>query len=231
MTDDAPRPAEQAEPAQAQFAQADLEWGEDGAPRSRRFGDVYYSLADGLAESRAVYLHGCGLPEAWRGRTRFVAGELGFGSGLNIVALLDLWARERPPGGRLQVFSVEAFPMSAAEAARALDAWPELAATARLLLDRWPGRARGFHRVDLPELDAVLDVAVMDAAEALARQRSGEVCLAVGLHGGYGSAQRMYVKRGYVPDGSGAWYRDAPCAPYAPCANDDDLVLYMKKAL
>ncbi len=168
MTDDAPRPAEQAEPAQAQFAQADLEWGEDGAPRSRRFGDVYYSLADGLAESRAVYLHGCGLPEAWRGRTRFVAGELGFGSGLNIVALLDLWARERPPGGRLQVFSVEAFPMSAAEAARALDAWPELAATARLLLDRWPGRARGFHRVDLPELDAVLDVAVMDAAEALA---------------------------------------------------------------
>ena len=72
---------------------------------------------------------------------------------------------------------------------------------------------------------------LMDAAEALARQRSGEVCLAVGLHGGYGSAQRMYVKRGYVPDGSGAWYRDAPCAPYAPCANDDDLVLYMKKAL
>ena len=72
---------------------------------------------------------------------------------------------------------------------------------------------------------------LMDAAESLARRRSGEVCLGVGLHSGYGSAQRMYAKRGYVPDGSGVWYRNAPCAPYGPCANDDDLVLYMKKAL
>lgn len=72
---------------------------------------------------------------------------------------------------------------------------------------------------------------LMDVAEALAARRAGRVCLAVGLHGGYGSAQRMYVKRGYVPDGSGAWYRNAPCEPYGPCANDDDLVLYMDKAL
>ena len=33
-----------------------LDWSEPGAPRSRRFGDVYYSLEDGLAESRAVFL-------------------------------------------------------------------------------------------------------------------------------------------------------------------------------
>ena len=70
---------------------------------------------------------------------------------------------------------------------------------------------------------------LMDVAEDLAAGRADRVCLAVGLHGGYGSAQRMYVKRGYVFDGSGAWYRDAPCPPYAPCANDDDLVLYMVK--
>lgn len=31
------------------------------------------------------------------------------------------------------------------------------------------------------------------------------VCIGVGLHAGYGSAQRMYVKRGYIPDGTGVW--------------------------
>lgn len=43
----------------------------------------------------------------------------------------------------------------------------------------------------------------MDIAEKIAFERSDEVCIGVGLHGGYGSAQRMYVKRGYIPDGSG----------------------------
>ncbi|WP_374471521.1 tRNA (5-methylaminomethyl-2-thiouridine)(34)-methyltransferase MnmD [Phenylobacterium sp.] len=145
-----------------------LAWGEDGQPRSRLFGDVYFSTEDGLAETRAVFLQGCGLPDAWAGRRRFVVGELGFGTGLNILALLDLWRRHRPPGGVLHVFSVEAFPITAAEAGRAHARWPELAEVARLLVARWPGRARGLHRVDLPELGAVLDLAVLDVREALA---------------------------------------------------------------
>ncbi len=48
---------------------------------------------------------------------------------------------------------------------------------------------------------------------------------------GYGSAQRMYVKRGYIPDGSGVWYQDKICAPHGDCKNDDDLVLYLSKKL
>ena len=72
---------------------------------------------------------------------------------------------------------------------------------------------------------------LMDAAERIAREYADTVYLGVGLHSGYGSAQRMYVKRGYVPDGTGVWYRDQICDPYAPCANDDDLVLYLSKKL
>lgn len=72
---------------------------------------------------------------------------------------------------------------------------------------------------------------ILDAAEQAAGQFSGTVTLGVGLHSGYGSAQRMYVKRGYIPDGSGVWYRDRPLAQYAPCVNDDDLVLYFSKTL
>lgn len=146
-----------------------LRWGEDGLPRSGRFGDVYFSSDDGLAESRAVFLAGCGLPEAWAARQRFSVGELGFGTGLNIAALLVLWSKIRPPGGRLTIFSIEAFPVSREDAARALGRWPELAPVAALLLARWPRRARGFHRLDLPELGATLDLAVMEAQAALSQ--------------------------------------------------------------
>lgn len=72
---------------------------------------------------------------------------------------------------------------------------------------------------------------LMDVAEQIASDYSDTVCLGVGLASGYGSAQRMYVKRGYIPDGSGVWYRDEVCPPYADCCNDDDLVLYLSKVL
>ena len=73
---------------------------------------------------------------------------------------------------------------------------------------------------------------LMDAAEGIAGRYSDTVCLGVGLCGSYGSAQRMYVKRGYIPDGSGVWYRDEPCIQYETvCTVDDDLILYLYKAL
>ena len=145
-----------------------LVWRDDGLPQSALYGDVYFSSTDGLAETRAVFLAGCDLPAAWRGRDRFVVGELGFGTGLNIAALLDLWRREKTPGQRLHVFSIEAHPITRDEAARALAVWPELGEAAQVLLDHWPGRARGFHRIDLPGFDATFDLAVMNVEDALA---------------------------------------------------------------
>ncbi len=145
-----------------------LIWSDSGQPRSRLYGDVYFSAEDGLAETRAVFLDGCGLPGAWAGRRRFVVGELGFGTGLNVAALLALWAGARPAGGTLSIFSVEAHPISREEAARALAHWPELAGVTAPLLARWPGAARGVHRVDLPEFGATLDMAVMDVEAAIA---------------------------------------------------------------
>lgn len=145
-----------------------LDWTSDGQPRSKLYDDVYFSAEDGLAEARAVFLEGCGLPGGWAGRRRFVVGELGFGTGLNLAALLDLWRRTRPADGVLHVFSVEAHPITRDEAARALGRWPELAQVAGPLLARWPGRARGVHRVELPD-GVIFDLAVMDVGEALSR--------------------------------------------------------------
>ena len=72
---------------------------------------------------------------------------------------------------------------------------------------------------------------ILDAAEKKAAQLSDQVQLGVGLHCGYGPAQRIYAKRGYVPDGTGVWYKDSQLDPYADCRNDDDLVLYLVKDL
>src|SRR5579864_8113654 len=98
----------------------------DGVPRSSRYGDVYFSREGGLAESRAVFLAGCGLPQRWSDRRRFTVAELGFGTGLNVLALLDLWRTHGRAAGQLSIFSVEAEPLTADEAARALSTWPEL---------------------------------------------------------------------------------------------------------
>lgn len=137
-----------------------LTWTDEDAPRSGRFGDVYFSREDGLAETRAVFLAGCGLPDAWAGRKHFTVAELGFGTGLNIATLLDLWRKARPEGGRLHIFSVEGYPLTREEAARALAAWPELAGPLEALLAAWPAPTPGLHRMDLPGFDATLDLAI-----------------------------------------------------------------------
>ncbi|MBQ7306084.1 MAG: GNAT family N-acetyltransferase [Clostridia bacterium] len=73
---------------------------------------------------------------------------------------------------------------------------------------------------------------IMDVAEQIAAKYADTVCLGVGLSREYGTAQRMYAKRGYIPDGSGVWYQDKQCVQYETvCIVDDDLVLYMAKEL
>jgi len=72
---------------------------------------------------------------------------------------------------------------------------------------------------------------LMDIAEQIASEYGDTVWLGVGLHSGYGSAQRMYCKRGYIPDGTGVWYGDKVAEPYQNYCNDDELVLYFSKKL
>ena len=73
---------------------------------------------------------------------------------------------------------------------------------------------------------------LMDVAEQIAAQHADTVCLGVGLSREYGTAQRMYVKRGYIPDGSGVWYQNEQCVQYETnCTVDDDLVLFLSKKL
>jgi GNAT superfamily N-acetyltransferase len=68
---------------------------------------------------------------------------------------------------------------------------------------------------------------LLDALEAAAAERSGAVGLGVGLYADYGAAQRLYVRRGYVPDGRGLMYANRPVAPGSEVRVDDDATLMM----
>lgn len=69
--------------------------------------------------------------------------------------------------------------------------------------------------------------ALLDVAEAAAFARAPAVGIAVGLYAAYGPAQRLYVKRGYVPDGRGVTAHGAPVAEGATVGVDDDLLLWL----
>ncbi|MEP7209367.1 MAG: tRNA (5-methylaminomethyl-2-thiouridine)(34)-methyltransferase MnmD [Alphaproteobacteria bacterium] len=143
-----------------------LDWPDPSTPRSAETDDVYFS-GDGLAEKRAVFLEGCGLPDGWQGRERFAIGELGFGTGLAFLAAWDLWRRNRPsPTARLNFLSFERALMSAADAARIHAAWPELAEPSRQLVARWPDRARGVQRIALDD-GVTLTLCIDEIASAL----------------------------------------------------------------
>ena len=138
-----------------------------GAPRVVDFDDIYFATEDGLAESEAVFLSGCGLPDAWRGRRRFTIGELGFGTGLNFFAALQAWKNTSEPGAWLDFVSLEGFPLSKAQATDALQRWPGLAHLTEPLLNAWPERARGVRRIILPDFRTRLTLHVDDVLLAL----------------------------------------------------------------
>ena len=134
-----------------------LDWRDESIPVSRRFDDPYFSLAGGLDETRHVFLTGNGLPD--RFHDGFRIAELGFGTGLNLLAVLQA---HRGPG-HLHYTSFEAFPLPAPDIYRALTAFPELAEIAQPFLQQW---AEGATTLHFPNLTA--RIILGDAREMLA---------------------------------------------------------------
>ncbi len=107
-----------------------LDWRDGTIPVSRHFDDPYFSAHDGLAETRHVFLAGNDLPA--RLHPGFQVAELGFGTGLNLLALALA-----NPGLAIGFTSFEAFPLPAADIARALAHFPPARAVAEPFLDAW----------------------------------------------------------------------------------------------
>ena len=142
--------------SQSGSSQSALSWRDGVIPVSTRFDDPYFSLNDGLAETRHVFLHGNDLPA--RLIPGFHVAELGFGTGLNLLALALI--TQTPT----RFTSFEAFPLPAPDIARALDHFPQARAVAEPFLTAW---GLGHTRFQLGHIEA--EIILGDARDTLAR--------------------------------------------------------------
>ena len=141
---------------------ADLDWRDNVIPVSTRFDDPYFSLDNGLAETRHVFLDGNHLPA--RFAPGFHIAELGFGTGLNLLTVWKAWD-ESGQTTPLSFTTFEAFPMSTAEMQKALTAFPELSDYATRLVTAYA------EDPTLATLDGIhAHVVIGDARETLTTQ-------------------------------------------------------------
>ncbi|SFO28199.1 tRNA 5-methylaminomethyl-2-thiouridine biosynthesis bifunctional protein [Variovorax sp. PDC80] len=146
-------------------------WRTDGTPHSERFGDIYHTEAGALAQSRHVFLGGCGLPAAWAGQPRWRILETGFGLGLNFLATWAAWRADPARPRLLHFVSIEAWPVAAESLLRAAGAYEELAPLARELAARWHGLLPGFHRLAFDDGRVLLTLCVGAVQTMLRAQR------------------------------------------------------------
>jgi len=103
----------------------------------------------------------------------------------------------------------------------------------------WVSNYRPFAERQVPEISDLnvlpacrrqgIGNALLDRAESAASSRSNVVGLGVGLSSDYGAAQRVYVRRGYLPDGRGVMYNNQPVEPGATIRIDDDAALMLTR--
>ncbi len=140
---------------------AELEWRDGIIPIATQFDDPYFSLDDGLAETEYVFLGGNDLP------ARFVDGfhiaELGFGTGLNLLAAWRAWVQSGQKG-RLHYTSFEAYPMEIAAMAKATSVWPELCGYSEDMISHLMD---GSFQIETPNLSA--KIIIGDARETVAK--------------------------------------------------------------
>ncbi|WP_201628203.1 tRNA (5-methylaminomethyl-2-thiouridine)(34)-methyltransferase MnmD [Psychrobacter maritimus] len=163
---------------------AKIAWQTDDAgnqvPVSGEFGDVYFSHADGLAESRHVFLAHNQLPERLANladKQCFTIAELGFGTGLNFLATWQLWRqlRAKKPhltSARLHFITTEKYPIPLNDLTQILALWaqraPELAKLIEQLLANYPPLIAGCHRLNFIDDNITLDIWLGDAGDSLA---------------------------------------------------------------
>jgi len=135
---------------------AELRWSDD-LPTSTHYNDRYFSVDDGLEESRYVFIDGANVRGQWQRAqqqklTDSSIMELGFGSGLNFLATLDAWQHWRnkqptAPLTSLRYYAIEKHPMRRADLKRTLQRWHRRLPVSQQLIDRFPPRIRGQHRL------------------------------------------------------------------------------------
>ncbi|HIF9551426.1 TPA: bifunctional tRNA (5-methylaminomethyl-2-thiouridine)(34)-methyltransferase MnmD/FAD-dependent 5-carboxymethylaminomethyl-2-thiouridine(34) oxidoreductase MnmC [Photobacterium damselae] len=165
----------------AKIENAVLDWNELGTPVSNDFDDVYFSNANGLEETRYVFLQQNGLPDRWNdfSRRRFVVAETGFGTGLNFLALwqqFKAFRAENPDATvkELHFISFEKFPVTLDDLKKAHLSWPELSDLAQQLHAHYPPAVADCHRIILEDGLITLDLWFGDIQDCMPQVWTGD---------------------------------------------------------
>ncbi|WP_455894275.1 bifunctional tRNA (5-methylaminomethyl-2-thiouridine)(34)-methyltransferase MnmD/FAD-dependent 5-carboxymethylaminomethyl-2-thiouridine(34) oxidoreductase MnmC [Pseudomonas palmensis] len=151
-----------------QYAQ--IEWDEQGRPYSRQYDDIYFSKEQSLEETRHVFIEQNDLRQrfaAMADGSCLVIGETGFGTGLNFFCAWQVFADCAPAGARLHFVSVEKYPLSHADLAKALALWPELTPFSQPLLAQYVAVHEGFQQFVFDQGRVTLTLMIGDAREQL----------------------------------------------------------------
>ena len=149
---------------------ARIDWRDQATPVSEQFDDVYFSTDSGIDETRYVFLEQNDLPRRLRelakqDAARLVIGETGFGTGLNFLAAWQL-RDQLAPDCLLHFVSVEKYPLSSDDFAKALAHWPELAGYASQLIRHYPALTPGWHRISLCAAQVEISLFLGDVLDA-----------------------------------------------------------------
>ncbi|MFK7744820.1 MAG: tRNA (5-methylaminomethyl-2-thiouridine)(34)-methyltransferase MnmD [Roseobacter sp.] len=139
---------------------ANVTWRQGDVPVSTQFDDPYFSLENGVDETRHVFLTGNDLPR--RFCDGFHIAELGFGTGLNFLTTLQSW-QAAGCTGQFEFTSFEAFPMTIDDMSKAISVWDTFGDLSAALLDTWQPSGGQFEIAG----QARLNVIVGDARETL----------------------------------------------------------------
>ena len=131
-----------------QFAK--LEW-INNQPYSLDFNDVYFSTDDGLEETEYVFIEHNQLKTRFSSldKESFTVIETGFGTGLNFLAVAAHWMALAPKHAQLRYISIEKFPLTLADLARAHAVWPQLAVISGELLQYYTNIKAGINAYSL----------------------------------------------------------------------------------
>ncbi|WGO84461.1 bifunctional tRNA (5-methylaminomethyl-2-thiouridine)(34)-methyltransferase MnmD/FAD-dependent 5-carboxymethylaminomethyl-2-thiouridine(34) oxidoreductase MnmC [Arsenophonus apicola] len=148
-----------------EISQAKLSWNEQAIPISEQFDDVYFCNQNGLEESRYVFLAGNQLPNRFFSHSakQYVIAETGFGTGLNFMAVCQLFIqfRQQAPKNQLQLLhyiSFEKYPLSITDLISVHQFWPELATFSKQICQQWPQSLPGCHRIVIENGAIILDL-------------------------------------------------------------------------
>jgi tRNA 5-methylaminomethyl-2-thiouridine biosynthesis bifunctional protein len=168
---------------QASLCPANLNWDEQGQPRSEAFDDVYFNTDSGIDESRHVFINPSQLQQRWQDhKGSFTLLETGFGTGLNFILTWLEWIafqtkknqgisnnddQGQQTSNHLHFISIEKFPLDKAQIKKALALFPQLDHLTNQLITEYPLLIKGFHSLQFKDQNLTLTLIFDDVSSAL----------------------------------------------------------------